>query len=412
MKKKIIGFLIFIFCIFFNLNVVSAKTCAEIDKDINKYNEVKDKLSTLDCSKVDDTTIVNQCNKYNLEKNTVLSEIYRINESKPSCSAQISKIETILKENESNCGKIFDDTIDKWISFIMGLFYIIGPILVIVFGTLDFGRATISSDANALKKATNKFYKRLLALVFLFLSPLLTNFIISINTSGYNLSGDAYSCNYSTIWARKNIQITKVARPDDENNVVSGGGGSTGTNDNSDSTTSTISSNQKYLKWKQYEGSWKNIHIGCGTMRQCGCLLTSVSIQIANSGTAKSTSFNPAIFANSVKSNGGISGGAFAWKGWNKVAPKFELVNAFAVLTGNQAQKAQQLQKYLQQGYYPVVEVKAGGCGQHWVAVIEVKGSEITIADPGSTKTKLNGSTYSCFPGNNHQVALFKIKGK
>lgn len=408
MKKKIIGLLIFIFCIFFNLNVVSAKTCAEIDNDINKYNEIKDKLSTLDCTQVDDTTIVNQCNKYNLEKNTILSEIYRINESKPSCSAQITKMETILKENENNCGKIFDDTIDKWISFIMGLFYIIGPILVIVFGTLDFGKATISSDADALKKATNKFYKRLLALVFLFLSPLLTNLIISINTSGYSLSGDEYSCNYSTIWARKNITITKVARPDDENNEVSGGGGSNGSSDS----TNTTSSNQKYLKWKQYEGAWKNIHIGCGTMKQCGCLLTAVSIQIANSGTAKSSSFTPTTFVNTVKNNNGLtSSGTFKWTGWSKVAPKFEYVGQ-KTLTGNQAQKANQLKQYLEQGYYPVAEVKAGGCGQHWVAIISVKGSEITIADPGYPKTKLNGSTYSCFPGNNHSVALFKIKGK
>ena len=406
MNKKILKLLLFIFCIFFNLNVVSAKTCAQIDQDINKYNEVKEKLSSLDCSKVDDTKIVNECNKYNLEKNTVLSEIYRINEAKPNCSSQVTKMESILKENENNCGKIFDDTIDKWIKYIMGIFYIIGPILVIVFGTLDFGKATISSDSTALKKATNKFYKRLLALVLLFLSPLLTNLIISINTTGYNLSGDAYSCNYSTIWARKNIQITKVAKSEDENDAVSGGGGSNPSTD----TTSEVSG--KFLKWKQYEGAWKNINIGCGTVRKCGCLLTSVSIQIANSGTAKKASFTPTTFINAVKNNNGLtSSGLFTWTGWSKIAPKFEYVGQ-QTLTGSQAQKANQLKKYLEQGYYPVAEVKAGGCGQHWVAVMSVKGSEITIADPGSTKTKLNGSTYSCFPGSNHQVALFKIKGK
>lgn len=398
MKKVFVGILLSIFSIFLNFTHAEAKTCAEIDEQINKYYTIKDELSSLDCTLVEDSTTVNKCNSLNLQKNNILSEIYRINENEKSCTTQISKTEAILKENENECGVVLGDTLDKWVNAVMGAFYIIGPVLVILFGTLDFGKATISNDEDALKKATNKFFKRLAALVALFLSPLLTKLIISLNTSGEYLEGDAYSCQYKNIWAKKNIEIVKVENPNSKES-----------NSNTSSSTS-VSGN--YLNWKQYGESWSNIQIGCGNVGSCGCLVTSVAIQVANSGTAKSSSFNPGIFITTAKKNGGFnSNGAFTWTGWKTVAPNFEYVGQESI-SGNQSQKAKALAGYIEQGYYPVVEVKKGGCGQHWVAVISVKGSEITIADPGKDNTKLNGSTYPCFVSSSHYVALFKVKGK
>lgn len=397
MKKNYIGILLIIFSIFLNFTHVEAKTCAELDETINKYYTIKDGLSSLDCTKVEDSSIVNKCNNLNLQKNSVLSEIYRISKNEKQCTTQISKTESILKENEKECGVVLGDTFGKWVDSVMGAFYIIGPVLVILFGTLDFGKATITSDKDALKKATNKFYKRLLALIALFLSPLLTKLIISLNTSGEYLEGDAYSCQYKNIWAKKNIKIVKVERP--ESNSSSSKSTSTGGTGN-------------FLKWKQYGESWSNIQIGCGNVGSCGCLVTSVAIQVANSGTAKSSSFNPGTFITTVKKNGGFDyRGWFTWTGWKAIAPNFEYVRQETIY-GNQAQKAKALASYIEQGYYPVAEVKKGGCGQHWVAVISVKGSEITIADPGKDNTKLNGSTYSCFVTSPHSVALFKVKEK
>lgn len=394
MKKKYIGILLIIFSIFLNLTSVEAKTCAEIDEYVNKYNSIKDELSTLDCTKVDDSEIVNKCNKLNLQKNNILSEIYRINENEKGCTTQLEKTQAILKENEDECGVVLGDTVDKWVNTAMGAFYIIGPVLVILFGTLDFGKATISDDKEALKKASNKFFKRILALIFLFLAPLLSRLIISLNTSGQYLEGDAYSCQYKNIWARKNLEIVSVQRPEENN---AGGGATTGASGD-------------FLNWKQYEGSWKSIQIGCGSVQNCGCLVTSVAIQVANSGTNKSSSFSPSTFINTAKKNGGFtSGGAFTWTGWKSIAPNFEYIGQ-KTISGTQKEKAQALAEYIKQGYYPVVEVKKGGCGQHWVAVISVSGSKITMADPGSSKTDLNGTSYPCFVSSSHSVALFKIK--
>lgn len=400
MKKISFGILIVIFSIFLNFTHVQAKTCAEIDEQINKYYTIKDELSMLDCTKVEDSSIVNKCNNLNLQKNNVLSEIYRINENEKQCTTQLNKTEAILKENENECGVVLGDTINKWVNTIMAAFYIIGPVLVILFGTLDFGKATISSDNEALKKASNKFFKRLLALIALFLSPLLTRLVIILNTSGEYLQGDTYSCEYKNIWAKKEIKIVKVEGSNKEDEKIS--------------TNAAEGGIKGYLNWKQSGSSWSNIQIGCGSIADCGCLATSVAIQIANSGTARSSSFNPGMFVNTAKQNSGFtSGGALKWTSysWKSIAPNFEYVSQERI-SGTQAQKAKALSNYISQGYYPVVEVKEGGCGQHWVAVISVRGSEITMADPATSKTSLNGSTYPCFATSSHRVSLFRVKGR
>lgn len=398
MKRFFVGILLVIFSAFFNFIHVEAKTCAEIDEQVNKYYTIKEELSSLDCTNVEDSSVVNKCNNLNLQKRNILSEIYRTNENEKQCTTQISKTEAILKENEDECGVVLGDTINKWVNLIMGAFYIIGPVLVILFGTLDFGKATISNDKEALKKASNKFFKRILALIALFLSPLLTRLIISLNTSGQYLEGDAYSCEYKNIWAKKEIKIVKVEGSNEENQ----------TNENS-------SIPGSIHDWRQADKRWGNFIIGsCGTMAKCGCLLTSVSIQIANSGTAVTPLFHPGMFASNVKSNGGLGpGGGFKWEynSWKKLAPNFRYVTK-KQLNGNLSQKAQALREYLNQGYYPVAEVKAGKahCGQHWVAVISVNGSQINIIDPSSKNYKvLNGSTYPCFASYNTTVALFKV---
>ncbi len=59
---------------------------------------------------------------------------------------------------------------------------IIGPILLIIFGLLDFAKATLASDEQALKKAGVDFGKRAVAAIILFLLPLIINLILGIAT--------------------------------------------------------------------------------------------------------------------------------------------------------------------------------------------------------------------------------------
>jgi large-conductance mechanosensitive channel len=57
---------------------------------------------------------------------------------------------------------------------------LIAPILVIVLGGLDFAKASLQSDEDAIKKAGINFGKRLIAAVLLFLLPLIINIVLEI----------------------------------------------------------------------------------------------------------------------------------------------------------------------------------------------------------------------------------------
>jgi hypothetical protein len=66
------------------------------------------------------------------------------------------------------------------ISELFNIIMIIGPILALVLGGLDFAKATLQSDENALKKAGTNFGKRIIAAALLFLLPFIINLILGI----------------------------------------------------------------------------------------------------------------------------------------------------------------------------------------------------------------------------------------
>jgi hypothetical protein len=78
-----------------------------------------------------------------------------------------------------NCDDFANDGINI-ISELFNIIMIIGPILALVLGGLDFAKATLASDENALKKAGTNFGKRIAAAILLFLLPLIINLILGI----------------------------------------------------------------------------------------------------------------------------------------------------------------------------------------------------------------------------------------
>lgn len=78
---------------------------------------------------------------------------------------------------------------------ILVVFKIVIPLLLIVFGMIDLGKAVISSDEKAITKATNTLIKRLIAAVVIFFIPyivgavfsLIDNFKDDANEAGYNV---------------------------------------------------------------------------------------------------------------------------------------------------------------------------------------------------------------------------------
>ncbi len=148
--------------------------------------------------------------------------------------------------------------------------------------------------------------------------------------------------------------------------------------------------------WKQYDSQWGNISLGNSTVTNIGCLLTSVSMLIARSGTQITNlpngynQFNPGAFVTVVKQNGGVtSGGAFAWSGFSSLAPNWKIGNSVSLGISNKSQLAQKLSNELStpaEGQYQkfiVLQIHHDKSSQHWVAVDSVNNNEVYILDPG-----------------------------
>ena len=158
----------------------------------------------------------------------------------------------------------------------------------------------------------------------------------------------------------------------------------------------------EFSTWKQKTklgAPWGNVKIGTtATIDDVGCLITSISMQIAYSGvdTGNITDFNPGTFATALKSQGCLSsGGAInSYACVNKVVPNFKYVGRI-YLSGNNATRYQKIKEYAEKGYFIVMEVRKHGGGQHWVS-LDVQNSayanweDVYMWDPATTKTKIS----------------------
>ena len=165
-----------------------------------------------------------------------------------------------------------------------------------------------------------------------------------------------------------------------------------------------------YANWKQYEGSWVSIQMGNSgkTIKQIGCLVTSVSMQIARSGVQTNIQdFNPGTFVQFLNSHGGfVSGGNFVWGAATQAAPSFKYGGQISVSGMSREQKLNKIKELVnQKGVYVVAEVK-GNTGQHWVAIDTVQGNTVKMMDPGSTATDMWGQ----YPwANTSTLAYYKV---
>lgn len=214
MNKRIFKYTLIIICLFFiGIIPVSAKeNCISVKEELEKYDSYTNILNSIDCSDNSNETNVATCNEFNVRKNIIVTELMKKNDEKSICSSEKKQVNKIIKENKDNCGQIFNEDFNKFVNNILKLFYIVGPILLILFGSLDFAKATASSERDALKKASVNFAKRLAATVLLFMAPTIVNIIISLNVSDKYLSGNAYTCNYKYTVFNKKYIITYVPK--------------------------------------------------------------------------------------------------------------------------------------------------------------------------------------------------------
>ena len=173
----------------------------------------------------------------------------------------------------------------------------------------------------------------------------------------------------------------------------------------------TCSSNSSYASWKQYEGDWAGIEIGNSgkTIQQIGCLVTSLAIQVANSGVKTHVSnLNPGTFVKYLNKQNAFSDGGelLNYSSVESVAPSFKYQGYEDVGDMSREEKFAAIKRIVnQQGVYAVAEVK-GDTGQHWVAIDSVKNDTITMMDPGSTYTNM-WETYDWY--NTSRIVYYKV---
>lgn len=88
----------------------------------------------------------------------------------------------------SFCGKTY--TIWKLVGQILLIFKIVIPILLIIFGMIDLGKAVVGSKDDDVKKAISHLAFRAAAAVVIFFIPTLVGFIFSI-VDDFNTASDA-----------------------------------------------------------------------------------------------------------------------------------------------------------------------------------------------------------------------------
>lgn len=127
---------------------------------LNDYNEIKDKLKSF-CSnslKNGDYTVepcVNHC---------------------LSLADDIRKIEGYSVDT-GECN--FSDRVVKWIANIVKWVKYIAPILVIIFGIMDFIKAIAAQSEDEMKKAQSRFIRRLIVAALVFIVPFLIEYVLT-----------------------------------------------------------------------------------------------------------------------------------------------------------------------------------------------------------------------------------------
>jgi len=88
-----------------------------------------------------------------------------------------------------------EQTANIWqlLGYVVTIIKIVIPLILIIFGMIDLGKAVILSKDDAVSKAVTTLIKRFVAAVIVFFVPTIVNAVFSI-TANINLTTDATVC--------------------------------------------------------------------------------------------------------------------------------------------------------------------------------------------------------------------------
>ncbi len=98
------------------------------------------------------------------------------------------------------------DELNPLITFLKSVLTIIQwaiPVLLIIMGSIDLGKAVLASDDKEIKGATSKLVKRAIAAIAVFFVPLLVNLLINMVGDSGKSSDGVIKANFWSCWSGK-----------------------------------------------------------------------------------------------------------------------------------------------------------------------------------------------------------------
>ena len=166
---------------------VTGSMIAETDMGWVKYEIAKQSINDI---WLGNSVILPEDLEMNREQNTEFTQIYIFKKGKSIGTGSKSDGEeqtitgekisgnkgtTSISANKVNynnfCGNDGVTKVMKILGSVVYILKIVGPLLIIVFGIIDYAKAVVSSDENALSKATQSLIRRIISGVIVFLIP-------------------------------------------------------------------------------------------------------------------------------------------------------------------------------------------------------------------------------------------------
>jgi len=98
--------------------------------------------------------------------------------------------------NDINCGGVvsMNHLVPQLITLAINIIKIAVPVLLIIFGMLDLGKAVMAQKEDEIKKGQQTFIKRLVAAVIVFLVAIIVQLVVGIVAPDDNENANMWNC--------------------------------------------------------------------------------------------------------------------------------------------------------------------------------------------------------------------------
>jgi len=159
-------------------------------------------------------------------------------------------------------------TVYRMIMILIDIVKILIPILIIIFGVIEFGRAMVATDAGEVKKATKSLILKIVAGIVIFLLPAVINAVMGVIAEYSTVASDIQECdknaNKDTINRLREEQKNNSTSTDNPNDL----GANTSTNSGVGGGPQLIRSTAPTSNDANWTAS-KNIFAAAGFVSQC-----------------------------------------------------------------------------------------------------------------------------------------------